>query len=40
MPSLIKQPDGSVLWDYDVPEKPKKAAKRAAVTTVSNTEES
>lgn len=36
MPSLIKQPDGSVLWDYDLPkqetEKPakKSAPKKAA----------
>lgn len=36
MPSLIPQEDGSVLWDYDVPEKPhtKAAAKKAAAKTL------
>lgn len=34
MPKLIRQPDGSVLWDYDVPavdvEAPKPVAKKSA----------
>lgn len=33
MPKLIAQPDGSVLWDYDVPadvEAPKPVAKKSA----------
>lgn len=35
MPKLIRQPDGSVLWDYDVPadvevEAPKPAKKSAS----------
>lgn len=40
MPSLIKQPDGSVLWDYDVPVKPKKPAKKTAAADQKNAEES
>lgn len=30
MPTLIPQPNGTVLWDYDVPEKPEKPTKTAA----------
>lgn len=38
MPSLITQPDGSVRWDYDLPDEPKKAAKKAATSTATKKE--
>jgi hypothetical protein len=41
MPTLITQPDGSVLWDYDVPEeKPKKKAAAKKAAEAPKTEES
>jgi hypothetical protein len=39
MPELITLPDGSVRWDYDSEDKPKKAAKKAASPAKSTTEE-